>query len=262
MLIDIHAHIGDAKYLVKTEEIVKNFTAQGVGLVVDSGFDRASSEKAVQNAKKFDEVFCAIGVHPEKPLECDDEFEKFLEENSTFEKCVAIGEIGLDYHYEGFDRNLQMQAFERQIFLAERLRLPFVVHSRDASKDVCDLLYSCRNHIRHGFLMHCYSESIEQAKKYLDLGAFFSFGGVLTFKNSHRDEVAKSIPLDRVLTETDCPYLTPEPFRGQINYPQNVRFVYEKLSQIFGISPKTLEKTIESNATALLPKLGSYLQAK
>ena len=255
MLIDIHAHLTDKRYGGDTQKLVNNFSQKRVGLVVDAGYDLRSSSLAYDNAEKYTQIYATLGVHPEKPYEYDGNFEKFLIEKSESEKVIAIGEIGLDYHYDGYDKNLQREVFEKQITLADKLKLPIVVHSRDCSSDMLSVLTDNKKYLNNGFLMHCYSESKETAKKYLDLGAYFSFGGVITFKNSKKDEIVKSIPLDRILTETDCPYLTPHPHRGETNYPEMVELVYTKLCDIFNIDFEGLEKVVESNAKTLFKKL-------
>lgn len=255
MIIDIHAHLTDKRYGGDVENIVNNFALKSGGIVVDAGYDYNSSLGALGNSKKYKLVYATLGVHPEKPYEYNDDFEKFLTDNAKNDKVIAVGEIGLDYHYDGYDKNAQKSVFEKQLVLADKFNLPVVVHSRDCSKDMLDFLTANRNYLNNGFLMHCYSESVESGKKYLDLGAYFSFGGVITFKNSKRDEVVKSLPLSRILTETDCPYLTPEPFRSKTNYPEYVDYVYQKLSSILNMDREKLEFCIEENAKNLFKKL-------
>lgn len=255
MLIDIHAHLTDERYGGQTENLVKGFLSDGVGLVVDSGYNVESSKNALINAKRFDRVYCTLGIHPGNPDEYDGDFEKFLIDNAVNEKVVAVGEIGLDYHYDGYDKNKQEEVFYKQMKLADGLGLPFVVHSRNASKDMCAFLKAHRNLINHGFLLHCYSESKEQAKNYLDMGAYFSFGGVITFKNSHRDEVVGSIPITRVFGETDAPYLTPEPNRGKTNFPGMVAYVYRKMAEIYGVDENCLQEQFAENARTLFKKI-------
>ena len=255
MYIDIHAHLTDKIYGGKVGEILSLAKSEKVELIVDSGYSISSCQKAFENANQFSQVFCTLGIHPEKPGELTETFKAELEKMLLNSKCIGVGEIGLDYHYLGYDKNLQKKAFLEQIELANRLKMPFVVHSRDASKDMADFLTANKSLINNGFLMHCYSESIEQSKTYLNLGGYFSFGGVLTFKNSKRDEVLKAIPIDRILAETDCPYLSPHPFRGQINYPSRVKLVYEKMAESLKIDVETLSNTISKNAVSLFPKL-------
>lgn len=254
MIIDVHTHLTDSRYADK-RAVVKDFRDNNGLFMIDSAYDDVTSEKAKENAEKFNSVFAVVGIHPEKASLVNDEQLRKLAKLSDSEKVVAIGEIGLDYHYEGFDKAVQKEAFCRQVLLAYELGLPFVVHSRDASKDVYDCLKANKQYLTNGFLMHCYSESLEQAKNYLDLGAYFSFGGVITFKNAKKESIVKSIPLDRLLCETDAPYLTPTPHRGELNYPSYVRFVYEKMAEILSVEQSQLERIVLENAKRLFQKI-------
>ncbi|MGN0819050.1 MAG: TatD family hydrolase [Christensenellaceae bacterium] len=255
MFIDIHAHLTDKKYAKSIREIVGESQNAGVGIIVDSGYSVETSKQAEINAVAHDGVYFVCGIHPEKQAEYDKSCENTLRKLAVNKKCLAIGEIGLDYHYENYDKKAQQEVFIRQIELASELNLPFVVHSRDASGDVYDILSAHKSLINHGFLLHCYSESREMVKRYADLGAYFSFGGVITFKNAKKDEIIRSVPIDRLLTETDSPYLSPVPFRGEINSPKNVVPVYEKLCQILGCDLDFLKEKVYSNAVSLFEKL-------
>lgn len=255
-LIDVHAHLTDGRYDGGADGVIRDFKDFGGEYIIDAGYGLSSSEGALKNAEKYAEVYCTVGVHPENAREYSDEAEGFLSAAAKSSKCVGIGEIGLDYHYDGYDKSLQKEIFARQIALANALGLPFVVHSRDASRDVLELLKAHKNEINHGFLMHCYSESAEQARAYIELGAYFSFGGVVTFKNAKKEEIIKTVPLDRVLAETDSPYLTPEPFRGRLNQPKNVKFVYEKLADVYGVGAESFAEQVENNAFSLFRRLG------
>ncbi len=238
--IDSHCHLTDKRYCSQIE-VVKRANDSGVKTLVDIGWDETSTLQAKDNSETFACVYFSAGIHPSESLKsCDN---RPIEALLTHDKCVAVGEIGLDYHYEGFDKDRQKELFESQIYLADRYSLPIIIHSRDASKDMLDILNANKNRLTNGFLMHCYSESREQAKNYLDLGAYFAFGGVITFKNSKKDDIVRSIPIDRILAETDSPYMSPEPFRGSVNEPKNVVYVYKKLSELYG---KTVEKTSET----------------
>lgn len=255
MLVDIHAHLTDDVYQTPPCEMVKEFESVGGKILVDCGHDQATSFSALKNATDNVAVFAVLGIHPHKPHEFNAEFVQFLAQSATHPKVIAVGEIGLDYHYQGFDKNSQISAFEQQIILSHKLGLPFVVHSRDASADVLNVLRANKNYVTNGFLMHCYSESKEQAKAYMDMGAYFSFGGVITFKNAKKAEIIKSIPTDLILTETDSPYLTPEPFRGKINHPKNVKYVYDFIANTLQISVPELQNMVFENAKRLFTKL-------
>ena len=194
-------------------------------------------------------------IHP-------DAFEEVTEENVALikpifsnPKCIGVGEIGLDYHY-GKDKDGQKRAFERQILLADELSLPFSVHSRDCTEDMINILKANKNHINNGGIMHCYSGSVETAKILLDLGFYISFSGTLTFKNARAlPEVCSYLPLDRILSETDSPYLSPVPFRGTVNEPKNVVFVAQKIAEIKGQEIGLICSQIRKNTLDLFKKM-------
>ena len=255
MYIDIHCHLTDTRYGGDISNIVNRFGESGLCAVVDSGYGFESSVKALENAHLYKSVYCTLGVHPENADELDEKCLEFLKVALYDDKCIGLGEIGLDYHYDGYDKDKQRDVFLKQVELADKIGIPFVVHSRDCSKDMVDFLTANKSLINNGFLLHCYSESKEQAKRYLDLGAYFSFGGVLTFKNSNRSEVLSCIPLDRVLGETDAPYLAPVPFRGQTNYPYYVIYAYKKMAECYNIDLEEFAEKVKNNAQTLFPKL-------
>lgn len=252
--IDSHCHLTDKRY-EDAEKIVRSAKEKGVKTLVDVGWSAESTSLACKNAEKFANVYFTAGIHPSESLRCGASSLSFIESFLKNEKCLAVGEIGLDYHYDDTDEKSQAELFESQIYLAHRNGLPIVVHSRDASKDVLDVLTCNKNYLQNGFLMHCYSESREQAKNYLDLGGYFAFGGVVTFKNAKKEEIVKSIPTDRILAETDAPYMTPEPFRGRTNYPEHVVLVYKKLAEIYGVEEEFFTETVKGNFTAFFKKV-------
>lgn len=252
--IDSHCHLTDKRY-DDAAEIVRTAIEKSVKTLVDVGWSEESTSLAHKNAEKFDSVYFTAGIHPSESLRYDASSLSFIEGFLKHEKCLAVGEIGLDYHYDDTDEKSQAELFESQIYLAHRYGLPIVVHSRDASKDVLDILTCNKNYLQNGFLMHCYSESREQAKNYLDLGGYFAFGGVVTFKNAKKEEIVKSIPTDRILAETDAPYMTPEPFRGRINYPEYVVFVYKKLAEFYGIEEEIFTEKVKENFAAFFKKV-------
>lgn len=251
--IDSHCHLTSKNY--DTEAVVETAEDDGVKILVDVGWNYQSTADAVKNAEKFEGVWCACGIHPSESLiYTDDEILK-IEDLLKNEKCIAVGEIGLDYHYDGTDKPSERELFEKQIYLADKHNLPFIVHSRDASSDMLEILKANKNKLKNGFLMHCYSESAEQAKNYLDLGAYFAFGGVITFKNSKKDDIIRSIPIDRLLFETDAPYMAPEPLRGSVNQPKNVVLVYKKAAQILNLDEEVLKQTVFDNFVAFFKKV-------
>ena len=243
MIIDSHAHLDDVKY-GGIGAIMDNFKAAGGITLVDVGFDAESSIFAKKHADEFG-VWFAAGFHPQEADKNNDI--GLIEPLLTDKRCVAVGEIGLDYHYEPFDKARQKALFEAQIVLADKYGLPIIIHSRDASADMLDILKCNKAHLTNGFLMHCYSESKEQAKNYLDLGAYFGFGGAITFKNAKKDEVIRSLPVGRILPETDCPYMSPVPKRGEKNEPAYVTFVYDKLAEILCVDRGELETVLKDN---------------
>ena len=244
MLIDSHAHLDDNKY-GSYLELLDRFKKAGGKYLIDVGFDLTGSVAARERAASNEGVFFAAGIHPQ---EADKEID--LEPITGLLadlRCVAVGEIGLDYHYEPYSSKRQIELFVRQIEIACAAQLPIIIHSRDASRDMLETLKGNKSLLGNGFLMHCYSESLQQAKNYLDLGGYFAFGGAITFKNAKKDDIIRYIPKDRLLAETDCPYMTPVPHRGKANEPSFITYVYDKIAEIRGESRETTESIIEEN---------------
>lgn len=245
MYFDTHAHLDDEKFDADREEIIEHIKSEGVSLVVNIGADMESSKTTVELAEKYDFIYAAVGVHPydEPDLTDDDILE--LKQLAKSEKVVAIGEIGLDYHFPDTDKEGQKEGFRKQIALAKELNLPYVVHDRDSHQDCYDIIKES-GYFRG--VMHCFSGSSEFAKQMTDLGFYISFAGTVTFKNAKKvKEAAKTVPLDRILIETDCPYLSPEPNRGKRNNPANVRYTAEVLAEIKGISLDEMAKITMEN---------------
>ena len=247
-MIDSHAHLTDKAFACDDGVLLRAKNA-GVNTVVTLGWNVESSEQAMRFAEENEGVYFASGVHPSDCEEFDNGVIDRLLKTFQSKKCIAVGEIGLDYHYLPYDEQKQKDAFKKQIEIADGLNFPFIVHSREASKDVTDIIRESaeKGLIRRGFLMHCYSESKESAQEYLKRGAYFAFGGAVTFKNAKKDDIVRSIPPDRVLCETDCPYMAPVPMRGKVNEPAYDAFVYEKLAEIYGISVEKLAELTEEN---------------
>lgn len=246
-MIDAHAHLNDEKFS-NVEEIIIEANKTAVNKIICSSYDLPSSLKAVEIANRFDGVYANVGMHPHDSKLYDDNMEKTFLELSTNKKVIAIGEIGLDYHYDLTPREIQKQVFEKQIFLAEKANLPIVVHMREATQDTLNILSKNKNHLRLGGLIHCFNGSYETFKIIYEMGFIISIGGALTFKNSKNLlELLTKLPKDGFIFETDCPYLTPEPFRGKINTPKNVELVYQKATQILDIEHNELCKIVEEN---------------
>ncbi len=254
MFIDTHLNYPDRYGDEAT--LMNSLQESGIGKIINVGWDYDSSVYAAEQSERYDFLWFAAGFHPSdsgkfKDGDCDR-----LSALLASPKGVAVGEIGLDYHYENTDKPAQMRAFAAQMELAYNLKLPFIIHSRDAAADTLDLLKQNRRLLTYGAVMHCFSGSEETAKEYLRLGLYISFAGPVTFRNARRlDEVAKIIPADRILAETDSPYLAPEPYRGTLNSPKNVVKIYEKLALLRGENQEDLCENIYKNAHTLFKKL-------
>lgn len=247
MLIDSHAHLDDERFDPDRENIISSLKENGISLVVNPGSDLSSSIKSVRLSEEYENIYAAVGVHPHEAKAMSEETIEALRSLSAREKVVAIGEIGLDYFYDNSPRDIQKKWFLEQIRLAKEADLPIIVHSRDASQDAFDIINQEKDNRLRGVL-HCYSGSEEMAREYIKLGFYISFGGPVTFKNSKvSKKVAQDIPLDKMLIETDSPYLTPEPNRGKRNEPSYVKYVARTIAEIRGISFEELaEKTAEN----------------
>ncbi len=255
MFTDIHCHLNDEKYQDKADVVAKAREA-GVDRLICAGYDMASTYAAKELAERFDEVYFTAGIHPDAEREATKENLAALKKLCAHEKCVAVGEIGLDYHYQPFDKEGQMRAFAAQVELAGEVSLPFVVHSRDCTQDLLSFLRSHVPLLQRGFVMHCFSGSSETAQVLLKLGAYISFAGPLTFRNSKNlPQVAALVPKDRILTETDSPYLAPHPFRGETNQPANVSYVAEKLAEIRGVDAAQIAVAVRENARRIFYRM-------
>lgn len=259
MLIDSHAHLDNELILDRQQQIISSMSEDNLALIINAGCNLETSKNSIRLANENEKIYAIIGIHPEFCDEYDAEFEKFLEDNLTNPKVVAVGEIGLDYHYEGFDAKKQAQVFLSQAKVANKLGLPVVVHLRDAYGDFLEIVKNNKNLFNNGMLLHCYSGSFEFAKQLMAQveNLYFAFGGSCTFKNAKQvKEAIKNIPLNRILTETDSPYLTPEPLRGrEKNQPKYVSFVVQKIADERGMLKQDLEKQIEKNTAQFFKKI-------
>ena len=245
MYFDTHTHLDDEKFDPDRELVIENLTKEGVSLAVNVGADLTSSKNSIALAEQYDFIYAAVGVHPNEVGEMQDEDLETLADMAKHEKVVAIGEIGLDYHYDEPGRDVQKLWFEKQLRLAQALNMPFIVHDRDAHQDTLELLKKVGY---YNGVMHCFSGSCEMAKILLDLGFYISIAGQVTFKNAPKvKEVAKMVPADRLFIETDSPYLTPEPHRGARNNSANVKFTCAKIAELKGISAEKLAKVTLEN---------------
>lgn len=248
-MIDVHAHLTDERFN-DVEDVLARAGETGINKVVCSAFNIDSSKKAVELASKYKNVFANVGLHPENVDEFDNQTLLQIEDLCKSQKVVAVGEIGLDYHFVQDNKQKQKEIFIEQMNLANRLQLPVVIHCRDAMGDLIEIIK--QNPPLKNSLLHCYSGSVESAKILMKYGFSFSFGGVVTFKNAKNVvEVVKELPLERILLETDCPYMTPVPFRGQRNEPKNVVYVADAISKIKNISIEEVAKVTTQNAERL-----------
>ena len=254
-MIDSHAHLTD-KAFVNDKDVINRAKSVGVKTIVTLGWNISSSEDCRAMAENTSDIYFASGVHPSDCEEFDNGVIARLFKSFESKKCIAEGEIGLDYHYGADKKELQKTVFKKQVEIAKDANLPFVIHSREASGDMVNIVTESDKAglLQNGFLMHCYSESKESAKIYLDMGAYFAFGGVITFKNAKKEEIIKSLPTDRIMFETDCPYMAPVPHRGETNEPAYVKFVYEKAAEILNLSFEKLEEIAAKNAQNLFKK--------
>lgn len=249
MLFDTHAHLNDEAFDKDREELIEGLAEKGVGFVMNAGCSLASSRECIALAEKYPFLYASVGSHPDSADEvCDQVLEQYLE-MSRHPKVKAIGEIGLDYYYENFDREVQLRAFQMQMELAWQADLPVIVHERDAHGDGMDMV---RKFPEIGGVFHCYSGSPEMAKQLVEQGWYIGFTGVLTFKNARKAvETAASIPLERIVLETDCPYMSPEPFRGRRNDPGRLIHMAEKLAEIRNLPVEEIIRITTENAKRL-----------
>ncbi len=257
MLIDTHAHLTDEKFEGEVENIISAFPQFNIESVVTVGCDMPSSQKSVELANKFERVFATVGIHPHDSENVVAKDYQVLEKLAQNSKVLAYGEIGLDYFYDFSPRERQQKVFQEQLELADSLNLPVVLHIRDAYEDAKKILFDNKNKLKNGLVLHCYSGSLEMAQIYSKLdGVFYSFGGSLTFKNAKQNaSVLKWLPDDRFMLETDCPYLTPTPFRGKRNEPKMLEYVVNKIAEIREISAKEVENLANKTAKAFFKNL-------
>lgn len=275
MLIDIHAHIDDDKLKDDVENVVKRASEAGVKYIVNATCDIDSINDTLALVKKFENVYATLGIHPQALFEYDEKVENMIYAEKDNPKVVGIGEIGLDYHdmetqiayikqsypqYQNITEDevikVQKDIFIKQIKLASRMNLPIVVHSRDATQDTLEIIKEYAAILPKKGLIHCFSGSAEIAREYFKLGFYISVGGSVTFKNARNiPEVLRQCGIDNVMLETDCPYLCPEPYRGQINEPKNVVLVNDKIADLLDMDYKEVEEKTTANARKLFGRL-------
>ena len=250
MLFDTLAHMDDRAFDTDREALLSSLPGQGLALVMNPGCSLESSRNAVKLANAYDYIYAAVGSHPDVADEVSEEvldaYRRLVRENP---KVKAIGEIGLDYHYEDIPREIQLRAFRMQMELARELNLPAIVHEREAHEDGMNVV---RDFPEVTGVFHCYSGSAEMARQLVDKGWYIGFTGVLTFKSARKAiEVASSIPLERIVLETDCPYMAPDPFRGRRNDPGKIYRMAEKLAEIRGLTVEEIHAITTENGKRL-----------
>ena len=247
MLFDSHAHLNDARFDEDREALIQKLQEEHVDLVLNPGADIETSISSVELANKYDFIYAAVGVHPHDVKDLDDTAIDTLRTLAT-ENVVAIGEIGLDYYYDNSPREVQKEWFKKQIELANELKLPIIIHDRDAHGDTFEIIKSTKSP-EIGCVLHCYSGNVELAREYVKMGCYISISGTVTFKNNKKTkEVVREIPLDRLLIETDSPYMAPTPHRGKRNDPSLVQFVADTIAVEKGISYEKVCEATKENA--------------
>lgn len=247
MYIDTHCHLYE-EYYNNIDEVIKDSINEGVCKFIVNGCDMKSNIEAIELSHKYKEVYAAIGFHPTELNDFKEEYFSWLEEHINDERVVAIGEIGLDYHYDETDKEKEVYVFRRQLDIAKKYNKPIIVHTRDAVQDTLDILqeYNLKGSI------HSYSGSLEMAREFIKLGYMIGVGGVVTFKNAKNiKEVVKSIDLSYILLETDSPYLTPEPFRGTPNSPKYIPYIAKAISDIKEVNINDVRSVTTANAERL-----------
>lgn len=251
MIFETHAHYDDKKFDSDREELLASMEEHGIGTIVNIGSNMETSRWTVEAVKRYPIMYGAVGVHPSDTGEmCEADLEK-LREYAQQKRIVAVGEIGLDYYWDEPEREIQKKWFEAQMDLAREVQLPMVIHSRDAAKDTKDMMKAAGAE-EIGGVIHCFSYSKEMAREFLSMGFYIGIGGVVTFKNAKTlKEVAEYIPLDRLVLETDSPYLSPEPHRGKRNSSINLTYIAKAVSEIRGMDEGELIKVTQENAKRL-----------
>lgn len=247
MFTDTHAHIFNEFY-DNIDEVISNAHNNGIDRIIVDADSIKSCYEVLELADKYDEVYCCLGIHPEEVDDDIEELKRIIEDNKDNPKFIAIGEIGLDYYWTKDTKEKQLALLEEQLKLAEKYNKPVIIHSREATKDTIESLKKYPNVIGD---IHCFSGSLETAQIYLKMGFYIGVGGVITFKNANIKDVIKEIPLDRLLLETDSPFLAPVPKRGETNEPANVKYVAEFIAELKEIELEELSKITESNINTL-----------
>ncbi|MED4696974.1 TatD family hydrolase [Peribacillus frigoritolerans] len=251
MLFDTHVHVNAEQFNEDLEDVIERAKEAGVDNMVVVGFDRPTIIRAMELIETYDFMYAAVGWHPVDAIDMTEDDLKWIEELSNHPKVVAIGEMGLDYHWDKSPKDVQMEVFRKQIRLAKKVGLPIIIHNREATADIVNILKE-EEASRVGGIMHCFSGSAETALECINMNFYISLGGPVTFKNAKKPkEVAAAVPLDRLLIETDCPYLAPHPYRGKRNEPSYVKLVAEQIAEIKQLTIEEVSQATTENAKKL-----------
>lgn len=251
MLFDTHVHVNAEQFNEDLEDVIERAKKAGVDNMVVVGFDRPTIIRAMELIETYDFMYAAIGWHPVDAIDMTEDDLQWIEELSNHPKVVAIGEMGLDYHWDKSPKDVQMEVFRKQIRLAKKVGLPIIIHNREATADIVNILKE-EEASRVGGIMHCFSGSAETALECINMNFYISLGGPVTFKNAKKPkEVAAAVPLDRLLIETDCPYLAPHPYRGKRNEPSYVKLVAEQIAEIKQLTIEEVSQATTENAKKL-----------
>lgn len=248
MIFDTHAHYDDEAFDGDRDELLRSLPEHGIEAAVNVGASMESTERTLKLTEEYPFLYGAVGVHPNETGSLTEGDMERLKEFCSRPKVVAVGEIGLDYYWDEPERDIQKKWFVRQLELAREVGLPVIIHSRDAAKDTLDIIKGARGE-EIGGVIHCFSYGVEMAREYLDMGFFIGIGGVLTFNNGRKlKEVAAYAPLEQIVLETDCPYLSPVPHRGERNSSLNLPHVVQQIAEIKGVEPEAVEEITCRNA--------------
>lgn len=256
MVFDSHAHLDNIRFSEDRDEVIARARENGIAGIINAGACMQSSACSIELAEKHDFIYAAVGVHPHDAKEVNDGDYEQLAQWTNHPKVVAVGEIGLDYYYDLSPREVQQQVFIRQLDVARQTSMPIIIHDRDAHGDILQLIKKEAQGLTGVF--HCFSGSMEMMRDVIALGFYVAFGGSVTFKNAAKlPAIAAAVPLDRLLLETDCPYLTPQPYRGRRNEPNYVNFVAEHIAELREIEIAELGEVTTANVKRLFTKIGS-----
>lgn len=257
MIFETHAHYDDERFLEDQNEILMQMEEAGVGRIINVGASIESTKTTLELAKNYPFVYAAVGVHPSEVDGLNEETFAWLKEQTAYEKTVAVGEIGLDFYWDKEPKQQELQKFwfKRQLALAKEVNLPIIIHSRDAAEATMSIMKEMHAEELNG-VIHCYSYSREMAMEFIDMGYYIGVGGVVTFKNAKKlVEAVEAIPLSRIVIETDCPYMAPEPHRGKRNSSLYLPHIVDKIAEIKGVSAQEVERVTEENARTLFPRV-------